>query len=113
MSYSKGDIVIVPFPFTDLTTIKVRPAIVVSNSLVHRSGDVIIAQITSQSIRGPFAHHITNEDVTIPFKKGRDEMWVYCKKLVTVENRIIHKAITKLKSPQLGNVINKIKSAFD
>ena len=32
MNYSKGDIVLFPYPFTDLETKKVRPAIVISDS---------------------------------------------------------------------------------
>jgi len=41
----KGDIVLVPFPFTDLTGSKLRPAVV----LVDSSNDVVVAFITSQN----------------------------------------------------------------
>jgi len=41
----KGDIVLVPFPFTDLTGSKLRPAV----DLVDSSNDVVVAFITSQS----------------------------------------------------------------
>lgn len=48
----QGDIVLVPFPFTDLTTTKQRPAIVLSGELYHRiTGDCLVAAITS--IRPP------------------------------------------------------------
>jgi len=30
MAFQRGDVVLVPFPFSDLSTIKVRPAVVVS-----------------------------------------------------------------------------------
>ncbi len=42
------DIVLVPFPFTDLTTSKKRPALVVSPDSYNSGPDVIIAFITSQ-----------------------------------------------------------------
>jgi len=34
-SYSFGDIVLVPFPFTDQTGIKKRPAVIVSSAAYH------------------------------------------------------------------------------
>jgi mRNA interferase MazF len=44
-----GDIVLVPFPFTDQTTTKKRPAVVVSSVAYHSERpDVILMAVTSQ-----------------------------------------------------------------
>jgi mRNA-degrading endonuclease toxin of MazEF toxin-antitoxin module len=44
-----GDVVLVPFPFTDQTTTKKRPAVVVSSEAYHRDRpDVILMAVTSQ-----------------------------------------------------------------
>ena len=44
-----GDVVLVPFPFTDQTTAKKRPAVVVSSDAYHRDRpDVILMAVTSQ-----------------------------------------------------------------
>lgn len=48
-SYSFGDVLLVPFPFTDLTQTKSRPAVVISSDAYHQdSYDVVIAAITSK-----------------------------------------------------------------
>lgn len=44
-----GDVVLVPFPFTDQSTTKRRPAAIVSSAAYHRERrDLIILAITSQ-----------------------------------------------------------------
>lgn len=47
--YEFGDVVLVPFPFTDQTTTKQRPAVVISSAAYHRErSDLIIVAVTSQ-----------------------------------------------------------------
>ncbi|MFH1860460.1 MAG: type II toxin-antitoxin system PemK/MazF family toxin [bacterium] len=47
-TFRQGEIVLVPFPFTDQTTVKQRPAVIVSSNEYNLSReDVIIAAITS------------------------------------------------------------------
>jgi len=48
MIYDKWDIVLVPFPFTDLTKLKKRPALIVSPDEYNKKLDVVIAFITSK-----------------------------------------------------------------
>ncbi len=46
--YEFGSIVLVPFPFTDLSSSKVQPALIVSRS-DHPGDDVIVCFITSKA----------------------------------------------------------------
>jgi mRNA interferase MazF len=48
MNYSRGEIVWVKFPFSDTTTTKLRPALIISNDLVNRTGDYLMMQVTSK-----------------------------------------------------------------
>ena len=46
---SFGDVVLVPFPFTDQTAVKKRPAVVISSDAYHRHrADVVVMAVTSQ-----------------------------------------------------------------
>ncbi|MCX7968085.1 MAG: type II toxin-antitoxin system PemK/MazF family toxin [Armatimonadetes bacterium] len=49
MAFQRGDVVLVPFPFTDLSAQRVRPEVIVSTSEYERqTGNIIVAQITSR-----------------------------------------------------------------
>jgi len=50
--FVKGDVVVLPFPFSDLTQAKRRPALVISEL---KGDDVILCQITSQWIKDEYA----------------------------------------------------------
>src|SRR5438067_7793794 len=66
ISFSQGDVVLVPFPFTDLTAIKQRPALVLSPERFNNvRADLAVAALTSQ----------------IPGALGDDE--VFCRMLIS------------------------------
>jgi mRNA interferase MazF len=49
MRYAFGDVILVPFPFTDQSTTKQRPAVVISSSSYNsQRPDLILLAITSQ-----------------------------------------------------------------
>ena len=57
--FVKGDVVVIPFPFSDLSGSKKRPAFVVADL---PGEDVILCQITSKSISDPFALPLEGHD---------------------------------------------------
>ena len=57
--FVKGDVVVVPFPFSDLSNAKRRPAMIAAEL---EGEDLILCQITSQRIRDRFAIFIGDED---------------------------------------------------
>jgi mRNA interferase MazF len=46
MKYKQGDIIFIPFPFTDLSNKKQRPAVIVSRHSINYP-NYIVAKITS------------------------------------------------------------------
>ncbi len=48
MTYNKWDIVLLPFPFTDLSTTKKRPGLIISPDTYNECSDVMIIFITSK-----------------------------------------------------------------
>lgn len=60
--FVKGDVVVVPFPFSDLTQAKRRPALVVA---VLQGDDVILCQITSRTVTDRYAIVIGTDDFSM------------------------------------------------
>jgi mRNA interferase MazF len=50
--FVRGDVVVLPFPFSDLSNYKRRPALVLAGA---GGNEVILCQITSQTIRDQYA----------------------------------------------------------
>ena len=57
--FIKGDVVVVPFPFSDLTQAKRRPALVLAELM---GNDVILTQITSQNIKDNYSISLEPEE---------------------------------------------------
>lgn len=58
-AFVKGDIVVVPFPFSDLSNAKRRPALVVASL---RYNDLILCMITSQGTGDSYTTPISDPD---------------------------------------------------
>jgi len=57
--FIKGDIVVIPFPFSDLSSIKKRPAFVVNRL---KGDDVIFCQITSKTVKDKYSISLLRTD---------------------------------------------------
>lgn len=80
----KGDVVVLPFPFSDLKSSKKRPALVISNPLKE---DVLLAQITSQASLDEFSVSLTKNDFLEGFLPVESFVKVY--RLFSADLKII------------------------
>jgi len=99
----KGDVVIVPFPFSDLTQSKRRPALVVASLT---GDDVILCQITSQTVRDDYALTITGDDFTSGSLNQTSN--VRPNRIFTADQNIILYSVGHLQAERLEQVITKM-----
>ncbi len=108
-TYSQGQVVLIPFPFTDLTTTKQRPAVILSSDSYNRTHpDIILAAITSQvpTQLQPDEYLLSGTDQKIA---GLPKPSVIkLGKIVTIDQRLIRKALGKLPL----ETMKKVKEVF-
>lgn len=92
--YEFGDIVLVPFPFTDQSTTKQRPAVVISSAAYQRERrDLIILAVTSQ-VRP--AATVGETQVKDWKQAGLLKPSVMKPVIATIERRLVRKRLGKL-----------------
>ena len=100
--FVKGDVVVVPFPFSDLTRAKRRPALV----LATLSGDdLILCQITSQAVRDEYAIPLQDSDLRDGSLKRPGN--VRPNRLFTADRGLILYMVGRLDDVKIGEVIDK------
>ena len=100
---NKGDIVLVPFPFTDLSQSKLRPDIVLWTS--STSVDITLCFITSQDV------NILNEGEFVLDKSDNEFQGTGLKvaskvrvtRMVTIERRLIMRRLEKMGSDKYNS----------
>jgi len=105
--FVKGDVVVLPFPFSDLSASKKRPALVVANM---DGDDIILCQITSEARVDDCSIILTNAD----FIKGTLNLtsMIRPNRLFTADKSIIIHKIGSLKQSKIKEVENQIVKIF-
>ena len=101
--FVKGDVVVVPFPFSDLTEAKRRPALV----LAELDGeDRILCQITSQQFEDRYAVALNEFD----FEEGslRKISNIRPNRIFTADGKKILNKAGHIKSDKIDEVLKKI-----
>lgn len=103
MIFEQGDIVMVPFPYSDLSSIKTRPALVISNRS-FRGDDVILAGITSH--KSDYGIAFSEEDL----ENGNLPLISYIKagKLISAEKSIIRSVEARLGKKKMKKVFEML-----
>jgi len=101
--FVKGDVVVAPFPFSDLSAAKRRPALVVA---ALKGDDVLLCQITSKMIVDDYAIPIQNTD----FANGglHQPSNIRPNRLFTADGNIILYRAGALTSKKVQEVVQKI-----
>ncbi len=105
--FIKGDVVVLPFPFSDLTANKKRPALVVANL---SGDDIIVCLITSQNAKDDYAISLSNND----FASGniKQDSNIRPNRLFTADSNIVLYRIGTLEKQKSEEVNEKIVEIF-
>jgi len=92
--YEFGDAVLISFPFTDQTSTKKRPAVVVSSAAYHRGRfDLIVVAVTGQAPRSTLAGEVT---IASWKQAGRLKPSVVKSVLLTIEAGLVLRKLGRL-----------------
>ena len=101
--FIKGDIVVIPFPFSDLSNAKRRPALVVANL---KGNDLILCQITSQKVKDEYSIPLADKDFTEGSLKKPSN--IRPNRIFTADKNIILYKVGRISIQKLNEVVQKI-----
>src|SRR5438105_13053515 len=101
----KGDIILIPFPFTNLSETKIRPCLV----LIEADYDVTVSFITTQSAWQDEASVLIHSSTENGLKK---DSIVRLNKLATVDKELILGKIGKLNDKEISTIDQQLKEVL-
>lgn len=106
--FIKGDIVVVPFPFSDLSGTKKRPALVLANL---PGNDIILCQITSRFRKDKFSIELSSNS----FHAGGLSILSYIRpnRIFTADKNIILRKAGTLKPIVTKDILRRVISIFE
>ena len=111
--YSQRDIVLIPIPFTDLSSNKKRPVIIISNNDYNKSNlDIVVVALTSNLI---FENKYCIEIDTHNLEEGKlpQKSRIRCDKIYTLSKNIVVKKFDRVNKKTFELIKQKINSLID
>jgi len=103
----QGDLLLVPFPFSDQSGRKVRPVIVVSNNEFNKhSEDVIVVRVTTNFSKDRHTLNFNNSDL----KNGKlvTNCFIKVENILRIDSGLIIKKIGEVKKEKLTDISNLV-----
>ena len=110
----QGHIVVLPIPFTDLTSSKQRPCLIISNDQINnQTEDIVVLAITSNNTS-------KNNDLNVQIKQSNIQSgilpktsYIKLQKIYTIHKKLVRKTVCELTPTVTKKVLNKfIQSVF-
>jgi len=112
MKFSQKDLVLLPYPFSNLKGVKVRPALVISGDKFNfKSRDLVMVPLTSVIRDEPFSIVIEQENLSSGklVKTSR----VRTAKVFCIDRGLIKMKIGRLENDCFGKVMKEVLRVFD
>jgi len=102
--YKQREIVLVPFPYSDLSSSKRRPVLIISNNNYNKKfPDSLVAVITSNLYKDDYSVALFNNDLEMGLLP--EPSIIKCRKLFTIEQSQILKRFSLLSEEKFDEVI--------
>jgi mRNA interferase MazF len=112
-SFSQGDVVFVPFPFTDLSAIKQRPALVLSPERLNKvRTDLVVAAITSQMPDVISEDEVLLSDTDLGTAGLPKASIIKLGKIFTIHQGLIRKKLGRVPDPTLESILQKLAQSM-
>ena len=102
-----GDVVLAPFPFTDLSQVKIRPAVIVADVGMH---DWILCEVTSSTRRRNRSIVIEPDDMADGRLRFRS--WARPDRLATLNDRVFEGTLGRLTDSKSSEIVEAVRGLF-
>ena len=112
MMHKQGDIILIPIPFTDLSSSKRRPVLVLSNNDYNsKTDDIVVAAITSNILLKDYSVNITTDDLIDGNLKV--DSCIRADKIYTLSQNIVIKRFGTVNEDVIEEVKSKISELIE
>ena len=105
-----GNIVIVRFPYTDLSNAGMRPGLLVADVRYGNQLDWVVCRITTQSLPGSGQIALAPDDLA-DGQLDRSS-WVRPDRIMTMNERIFGNTVARLTDAKLAEILAAVRSLF-